>query len=234
MNLLLTLLTGLFFLVGSLLNKIIKNKNINVLSISLAFIIILNLLLFDIGPEIFESFSIYNLLIILIGLIILKILDLYIPNHSHHHDEKNDNKKEHDNHLKHISVITIIALTVHNIIENIALYNISNNLKAGILMCIGIGLHNIPLGLQIGGSLENKKVSLSILTLSGFVGGLIGLLIGSISPFFENLILCLTFGMLLYLIIFEFLKEIWSSRKNIYTLYGIIIGVILIIITNLI
>lgn len=234
MKLLLTLLTGLFFLVGSLLNKIIKNKNISVLSISLAFIIILNLLLFDIGPEIFESFSIYNLLIILIGLIILKILDLYIPNHSHHHDEKNDNKKEHDNHLKHISVITIIALTVHNIIENIALYNISNNLKAGILMCIGIGLHNIPLGLQIGGSLESKKVSLSILTLSGFVGGLIGLLIGSISPFFENLILCLTFGMLLYLIIFEFLKEIWSSRKNIYTLYGIIIGVILIIITNLI
>lgn len=234
MKLLLTLLTGLFFLVGSLLNKIIKNKNISVLSISLAFIIILNLLLFDIGPEIFESFSVYNLLIILIGLIILKILDLYIPNHSHHHDEKNDNKKEHDNHLKHISVITIIALTVHNIIENIALYNISNNLKAGILMCIGIGLHNIPLGLQIGGSLESKKVSLSILTLSGFVGGLIGLLIGSISPFFENLILCLTFGMLLYLIIFEFLKEIWSSRKNIYTLYGIIIGVILIIITNLI
>lgn len=234
MKLLLTLLTGLFFLVGSLLNKIIKNKNISVLSISLAFIIILNLLLFDIGPEIFESFSVYNLLIILIGLIILKILDLYIPNHSHHHDEKNDNKKEHDNHLKHISVITIIALTVHNVIENIALYNISNNLKAGILMCIGIGLHNIPLGLQIGGSLENKKVSLSILTLSGFVGGLIGLLIGSISPFFENLILCLTFGMLLYLIIFEFLKEIWSSRKNIYTLYGIIIGVILIIITNLI
>lgn len=234
MKLLLTLLTGLFFLVGSLLNKIIKNKNISVLSISLAFIIILNLLLFDIGPEIFESFSVYNLLIILIGLIILKILDLYIPNHSHHHDEKNDNKKEHDNHLKHISVITIIALTVHNVIENIALYNISNNLKAGILMCIGIGLHNIPLGLQIGGSLESKKVSLSILTLSGFVGGLIGLLIGSISPFFENLILCLTFGMLLYLIIFEFLKEIWSSRKNIYTLYGIIIGVILIIITNLI
>jgi zinc transporter ZupT len=233
-KLLLTLLTGLFFLVGSLLNKIIKNNNISVLSISLAFIVILNLLLFDIGPEIFESFSIYNLLIVIIGLIILKILDLYIPNHSHHHDEKNDNKKEHYNHLKHISIITIIALTIHNIIENIALYNISNNLKAGILMCIGIGLHNVPLGLQIGGSLESKKVSLSILTLSGFVGGLIGLLIGSISPFFENLILCLTFGMLLYLILFEFLKEIWSSRKNIYTYYGIIIGVILIIITNLI
>lgn len=146
--LLLTVITGVFFLMGILFNKICKgNKNINILSIALSFVILLYLIIFDILPEISESFNFYALLFILLGLVLLKILDFFVPQHDHHHKDKNDNKKEHDNHLNHIGTITIIALLLHNILENMALYNVAiKDFKSGMFMCLGIGLHNLPLG----------------------------------------------------------------------------------------
>ena len=72
--LLLTIITGLFFLLGIFLNKICKsNKNINILSISLSFIILINLIIFDIIPEIKESITFYIFLFIIIGLVLFAI-----------------------------------------------------------------------------------------------------------------------------------------------------------------
>ena len=53
MGLLLTLITGLFFLLGIILNKVFKNiDDISVLGVSLAFIVLINLIIFDIIPEV--------------------------------------------------------------------------------------------------------------------------------------------------------------------------------------
>lgn len=236
MGLLFTIITGVFFLLGIYLNKVCKNKkNISVLSIALAFIVLLNLIFLDLAPEVFAEITFTKVLYIILGFILLKIMDLFVPHHEHHHKDKKDNVKEHNNHLEHISIITILALSLHNVIECMALYNITlNSLSAGLLMCLAIGLHNIPLGFQIGGSLKkNRRLYILILTISGFIGGLISLLVGTISEVLTVYILCFTLGMLLYLTFFELLKELLSSLKNIYSLYGIIIGVILIVITNL-
>ncbi|MBQ6841520.1 MAG: ZIP family metal transporter [Bacilli bacterium] len=236
MSLLFTLITGLFFLLGIILNKIFKDKkNFSVLAIALAFVVLINLIGLDLLPEVAASVSWQVVLCVILGFILLKIMDLFVPHHEHHHKEKKDNVKEHNNHLEHISIITILALTLHNVIECMALYNVSlGDLKAGFLMCLAIGLHNIPLGFQIGGSLEkHRKLYIGVLTLSGLVGGFISLLIGTVPEIWTIYILAFTLGMLIYLTFFELLKELITSLKNIYALYGIIIGIVLVIITNL-
>ena len=234
--LLLTVITGVFFLMGILFNKICKgNKNINILSIALSFVILLYLIIFDILPEISESFNFYALLFILLGLVLLKILDFFVPQHDHHHKDKNDNKKEHDNHLNHIGTITVIALLLHNILENMALYNVAiKNFKSGMFMCLGIGLHNLPLGFQIESGLKGKnKFKVFILTMSGFIGGLICYFFKSIPLYITNYLLSFTLGMLIYLCFFELLKELFVNRKNKGTYFGIGLGIILVIILHI-
>lgn len=235
MRLLFTLITGLFFLLGFLLNKTLKNNtNIGALSIGLAFIVMFNLIVFDVGPEVLEGINIYTIICIILGILILKFMDLFVPDHHHDHKEKHDNLKEHNNHLEHISVITILALTLHNVIECLALYNVSSSLRAGALMCAGIGLHNLPLGFQIGGSLKkHKTIYVLILTLSGFLGGIVGFL-WNVPEVAQMLVLSFTLGMLIYLTVFELLKELWEERKNIFSYYGIMIGIVLIILARLI
>ena len=107
------------------------------------------------------------------------------------------------------------------------------SLTKGFLMTLAICLHNIPLGLQIGTGIEkNKYTYLFLLTLSGLVGGILCLVLGSLPALFEHYLLCFTLGMLLYLLLFELTPEIYHNLKNKYSLYGIIIGVIVIIIIN--
>ena len=128
------------------------------------------------------------------------------------------------------------STSINNVIENMALFNVTiSNFKAGILMCLGIGLHNIPLGFQIGSNLKNKgKFNIFILTISGFIGGIISLLFKDIPESITIYLLSFTLGMLIYLTIFELLKEVMQNIKNKYTYFGFIIGIILIIILRFI
>lgn len=243
MGLILTLITGLSFFGGYILSQIYKNqKKVSVISVSLSFIIILNLILLDIIPEIIVplkvEYSVLNIILsivfIILGIGILLLLDKLIPHHHHDHHEKEDNFKEHNGHIEHISKISFLALIMHNILECMALYLITReSLLKGFLMTLAICLHNIPLGLQMGSGLKKDKLFyLTILSLSGLIGGIICLIIGAIPEIIEHLILCFTLGMLIYLLVFELLKELYNNRKNIYSLYGIIIGVIVVIIIN--
>lgn len=236
MGLLLTFGSGLFFLVGLFFTKVFHQSKVNYLANGLAFVILIYLIFLDILPEILENFIYQYLIYIILGIIIIKLIDLFIPHHHHDHHELHDNKKDHNHHLNHISIMTILVLIVHNIIECIALYNVAqNSLKQGILMGIAIGLHNLPLGFQIGNQLEkNKYLLVSILSLSGLGGGLIAAIIGQISIETELIILSFTIGMLIYLTFGELFPEVYKERKNKNTWYGIGIGCIIIAILTII
>ena len=139
--------------------------------------------------------------------------------------------------MEHISTVTITALLLHNMIEGMALYGVaSNNIKSGLLMLFGIGLHNLPFGFQIGSFGKNKENRglICLLVLSGFIGGLLFSIFGSFNYLVEAIILSLTIGMLLHILIFELLKEIIQEIHKKETIYGIIIGIIILIIINLI
>ncbi len=87
--LLLTLLTGIFFLIGIFINKLFKsNKLVEAFSIGMSFIVLFNIIFFDIVPEIKEFFDFKYFLIVILGFSLLKILDFFVPDHNHHHKEK--------------------------------------------------------------------------------------------------------------------------------------------------
>ncbi len=237
MALLLTLITGLFFLIGMFIYQFSKHKdNIMIMSISCAFIVILGLIFFDLIPELIAMHKPWLFIFALIGLTFLFFFDKLIPHHHHEHKLLFDNKKEHKEHLEHVSLITLLALLLHNLIEGISLYSIAQyDLSSGLLMTLCIGLHNLPFGFSLN-TIKNKYRYLLIilLVISGFLGGIIGLLFNNINNIIKGIILSLTLGMIIYIAIWELGKEVLNNKGKKVNIYGIIIGIVLLIIINLI
>ena len=239
MGLIVTFILGLFILLGasiSVLNK--HNKDFINFSLGLAFGVITLLILVELIPHTIEVLnevnSPLNSIVILLGfaasgIIILKIFDMFIPEHD---SAGNEN-------LEHIGLLTAIALILHNIIEGMAVYNITEvSISSGILISIGVGLHNIPLGMIITetlyeGNKNKKKTSLVVIliSLSTFIGGLLMLLLNDYFTInIQGIILSITLGMLVFISIFELLPKIIKikDKKNISK--GILVGIVLIII----
>ena len=236
MALLLTLLSGLFFLIGVIVYRFVKHKKeLTIGAMACALIVILGLICFDLVPELLEIKKWYLILCVVIGLLFLLLIDKLIPHHHHEHKENDEATKEHQGHLEHIGFITILALILHNMVESMALFSVaSDNLTSGTLMCLGIGLHNLPFGFQIASNIKSrsKTVATILLVLSGLIGGLIVYAFGNISEFVTGIIIALTLGMLLYILIFELLKEVWSNIKKKSTICGIIIGITILMLIN--
>lgn len=236
--LIITFAFGSLLLVGAIIALSFKNSNklIN-FSFGLAFGVMTMLAVFDICPETYEMLSvnyegvrlvIVMLLAAIFGLLVLKLLDLYIPDHD------NDN-------IKHIGTMGAIAIILHNIIEGMALYGaLLSSLKLGILFAIGVGLHNIPLGLTISAMMyktnKSKKktyITMSLISLSTIFGGLIMFLLSGVSEVALGILLAITLGMIIYITLFELLPHIKESKdKNCYI--GILLGVLVIIISSFI
>ncbi len=249
--LLITFTTGLLFLLGILIVKKVNNKkNVYEFATSLAFSVIICLLLFDIIPEIISSFAkftiikkaIYILAYILIGIIILKMLDSLVPAHNHNHHDNEKNVEEHNNHLFHVGIITTLALFLHNIIEGMAIYSISlSSLKSGILMALGISLHNIPMGMEIYLTIDlakkekiNKLLTYLLLVISPLIGGGFMLLFNRINNVILGMLMSITAGMLIYISFFELFKEVKENIKEKQTIWGIVVGIVLMFITIII
>lgn len=237
MALLTTFIAGLFFAIGALLASFgKKRKGLVEFSIGLSFSVLIFLLAFDIVPEILELLeekgSMFMYIFIVFGIVMLKLIDLLVPHHDH--DEE---IKTHENHLNHIGIISALALIIHNVIEGIGIYNIAlYDFKAGMLMAIGVGLHNIPFGIEITATLsETKKkkshvfLAIVLLSLSTMLGGLIMLIFKSISDFVLGSLMSLTVGMIIYLIFFELLIELGASKNRKYSVAGLMCGVLFIL-----
>ena len=232
--LLLTFLSGLFYLVGIIIYKFVKHKNeLTVAAIACAAVVIIGLIVFDLAPELIEQDNAWLFVFVILGFVLLFLIDKLIPHHHHKHHDHDEATKEHKDRLEHVSTITILALSMHNLIEGMALYSISlESIRSGTLMLIGVGLHNLPFGFQIAGT--KNKLLVFLLVISAFLGGLIVFFFGNIDEFLQGVVLAISMGMLLHILLFELFKEIRENIRQKATIYGIIIGVILLIIINLI
>ena len=230
LGLLLTLLVGLFILGGTIIGKLLKNnKNVLDFSICLSFGVLISLSILELFPEVIENLVmtleikgvLIGILGVLSGFLVLYHLDRLIPHHensNHHHHHKHSNCF--DEHLKHIALITSIALVLHNIIEGMGLYMATKeSFKVGILLCIGIGLHNLPMGLMIESTLRNEYKFIKILlislvvSLSTFVGGIIATIFRTSEPLM-GFLLAITLGMLAYITIIELLPQITNIKNK--------------------
>lgn len=240
LGLLTTLLLGVFIIIGALVAFLIKRKERVVdFSLGLAFGVIVMLILTHMLPETIELLGLKYIFIFLIftilGYMILRLLDNFIPDHDD--DGKGMDKEELKENLIHIGVITSIALVLHNVIEGMAVYStVLSDASLGLAVTLGIGFHNIPLGMVIAGTFyqSNENIYKSILSilfvsLSTFVGGLIMFFLGlsSISPIISGILLSVTLGMLIFISMTELLPRIKNTKNKKVTYLGITIGVII-------
>lgn len=251
MNLLplfLTLISGFFFVIGFILVKFFKNKKeLSIIANGMAFVVMLGMILLDLIPEIIEIAEslhynkmtkiIYCFILIFLGIMILKVFDMLLPAHHHDHKEGEKNHKEHNHHMFHIGLIMALSLILHNILEGMSIFLISaEKISTGILLSLGVGLHNLPLGIEIASNLKNEKknstdvITMFILMFSSFFGGLILYLYpNAISDFLQFIFIGISCGMILYITLFELLKEIFNYKKDKFTYYGMLIGIFFLI-----
>ena len=240
LGLLTTLLLGIFIIIGALIAFMIKRKEKVVdFSLGLAFSVIVMLILTHMLPEIVETLGVKYLYLFLIfttlGYAILKVLDNFIPDHDD--DGAGMDKHELKENLIHIGVITSVALVLHNIIEGMAVYSsVLSDTSLGLAVTIGIGFHNIPLGMVIAGTFyqSNENISKTILSiiavsLSTFAGGLLMFFLGltHISPIISGILLSTTLGMLLFISISELFPRLKNSKNKKVAYIGITIGTII-------
>ena len=220
-----TLLSGLSFLVGYLITKFVKNqKKLVIFSVGFSFIIIIGLVLFDLLPECLEVMKPRWAIIgyAVAGLLILKALDFFVPDHEH--------SSNHEHHMEHIGLISTIALVLHNLIEGTAIYSTAlTDTKMGLMMALAVSFHNIPLGIQVSSLVKNKKekaLLLSILVISSILGViLINLFKITLDNAVLGILISITLGMLIYISMFELLCEIKEHIKDKMLWIGFVLGI---------
>lgn len=136
-GILFTTLVGVFFLITVLLSKFVsKKKNFLVFLLGFTFSIMIGMVIFSLYPEAKEIFinkKHYNLIILvftLIGFLFTYFFDKLVPDH-----HKEGNITFNNNNLIHISLMTSIALIIHNFVEGAGLYTITlSSVKSGFIM----------------------------------------------------------------------------------------------------
>lgn len=243
-GLIVTLLLGLFIIIGGSIALLTKKKaKVVEFSIGLAFGVMLMLMITHLIPEINEHLGLPNIHLFIIGTaigyILLRLLDNFIPDH----DDENGklSKTELNDNLVHIGIITSLALIIHNIIEGMAVYSTYlTSHHIGIHLALGIGFHNIPLGMVIANAFHQSnqsiiKTSISILvvSLSTFVGGFIMYILNiqSINTTLLGLLLSITLGMLIFITFNELLPRIKGLKDKKITMIAVTIGILLQIIS---
>ena len=161
------------------------------------------------------------------------------------HDHHSHGQYYHENRILHdrrrmlrSGMLMLMAIGLHNIPEGMAIgAGGSHDFHLGALLALMIALHNIPEGMAIAAPLlaggVNKSKVVFLTSLSGaptLLGGLIGMLIGSISDTSIAISLAAAGGAMLYIVFGEIIPQSIVMTKNrtasIVTLLGIIIGLI--------
>lgn len=235
--LLASLSTCLGFFIIFLQNKSKQNTIINALSFSASVMLFVSL--FDLLPTSYKLISssfnnVFTVLFIILFVVIGFNISSFISNIT---ACRVNNKSK----LYKIGITSMIAIILHNIPEGMATFISSyNDLSLGILLTISIALHNIPEGISIALPIyyeTNKKFKTFMFTLiSGFcelIGGLIAYFI--LHPFINNIVLGVLFsliaGIMMFVAIFELLKEAVSYKNYKRIIIYFIIGLILTIIS---
>lgn len=244
MGLWLTFLLGIFIILGAVVVFYLKNsEKFITFSVALATGVIMMLIITELIPEVLEHSpftGIFKYIVIIIcvafGFTLLLVLDKFIPDHEDDEATTKDDQKN----LEHIGLVSSIALVVHNVVEGMAIALLaSKDLMAAFTASIGVGLHNIPLGMIIASSFyqqnKSKKKTLFVVgavSLSTFLGGLIisFLPVRNYIEMVEAISLALTIGMLLFILILELIPKTLKSKDKKVSGYGFAIGVILMVI----
>ena len=232
----LTIVSGLSTMIGSIF--IFKKKNENIIIASLAFPsgVMFTVSLTDLIPEsynllinIFPKFPsfIYMLIFVVSGILFSMFIDKYIPT---------------DNNLYRVGVFAMLAIIIHNIPEGIATFMATNtNIVLGISLTIAIALHNIPEGISISIPIyyaTNSKFKAIFYTFISAVSEPFGALLTYLflSNYINDRIMGFLFGVIagimIHISMYELLPTSKSYNKLNITYLFFLLGAILMIINH--
>lgn len=227
MALALTLLAGVFFLVGAVVAwRAHGRQAIEDYSVALAFGSLACVAITDLGPEALEAAEelgwVVVVLLVAAGALALVALDRFTPEHHAEDGEEG---------TAHIGLMAVLAISVHNLAEGAAIFTIaSQDLSSGLALALGVGLHNAPMGMLLYSTMARGRAwgigSLAAAALSTFVGGFLMMLLGSVVNEAVMLgVVCVAFGMIVYILLAELLPTMVRGRNVVRSLVGIAIGV---------
>lgn len=241
MSVIASLIAGLFLISGVFLSfgfrkndKFIQFMMASTLGLGASLIMVE--LLPDSASGIGEAFNGSHKLLLLLGyiimgLIIMKICDIFIPDH----ELKKDNKK---NHYLHLALIISLPIMIYNIIVGMKI-NISSH---PFMLSFGLGFCNILFGLLLSGLFSktlNKKnliITISLISLSVVIGTLFHMFLDNylnVTDGLMTLIGTVNLGMIIYVILGELFLNLLKAKDTYITILGIVFGTILLFISHL-
>lgn len=242
--LVLSIISIFFLMLGTLIVFSTKDsRKVMTFSVALGFVVLILLGIMHLLPDAFEFFKeeysnvvsiLFILLFTFLGFIIIFVFDK-IGGHHHEHTQEHDK-----GHFEHISIVTCIFLIIHNFIEGMTLYSsVLLNYETAVILTLGIGLHNVPLGFTLSSTFNKvftKAKTVLYIILIGF-----SYLIGATFAYKFNEVLMnsvvfgaaltLTFGMVLYISVYEFLPMMRESEEKKVKNLGILTGIVVMILT---
>lgn len=238
--LILTTISGLSTMLGSIIIFTSKKVNNTILISALSFAasIMLGVSITDLIPTgysyLIKQYSlIFIILLILLGALFTYLIDQYIPESS----DVTTNKK-----LYKIGLFSAIAICFHNIPEGIITFISSyKDITLGISLTIAIALHNIPEGISISlpiyYSTKSKIKALLYTFISGIsepIGGLLIYLIfrNYISDTILNSILLFVGGMMSYISLIKLLPEAIKYKRYRIISISFVFGILLLLINH--
>lgn len=239
MGLIVTFVLGAFVLAGAAVAGFAKDAGrIRDISIAVALGAMSMLLVDDLIPEALEEVESIGWPLAIVGVaagvLILVALDRFLPEGHHDFgDEDHCGEHHHAESALHISIATTIALVVHNVVEGMSVYTLSaESLTMAVILGIGVGLHNVPMGMIVYSGLRDEATARKVCVLafavfSTFVGGLVMFLLHStVDERVISFMICLTIGLLLYIIVFELVPHAAHSQRKGTTVVCIVLGVL--------
>ncbi|MFX1506410.1 MAG: zinc transporter ZupT [Promethearchaeota archaeon] len=157
-GLLLSLFAGLSTTLGAITVFIIKKDDSKIISLSMGFSagVMLGVSIFELLPEAIARLEILEAgFFFLSGMIVVALLDFLIPHdYMHEHTCEDDDDffvKENKNpNLMRLGILVAIGIGIHNLPEGfVTITGSLFSLELGLILAIAIALHNIPEGLSV-------------------------------------------------------------------------------------
>ncbi len=241
--LLISTIAGLSTTIGSLVIFLkIKKKNITKFisfCLSLSIAIMIGISISELIPEsLFQLLNknigkgvIISIASFIIGVILIKIFTILI-----------EKQKKNATNLYKLGILSMLALMFHNFPEGIATFlSAYQDMDLGIKLGIAIMLHNIPEGISIAVPIYyatgSKKEAIKKAFISGLaepIGAILAFLLfkNFITNTFISIILLLVAGIMITISIEEIYPEIRKYKENKLFYFGIITGIVLLIINH--
>ena len=231
MELFITFILGVFVLAGAIVAGLAKDEeHIREVSIAVALGAILVLLVLDLVPEAIEGAGSIGwpltVVAAAIGFLVLVLLDRFLP------ESPGTGHRAHaSNSALHISIVTTIALSIHNVIEGMSVYGVATqSTSTALMLAFGIGIHNVPMGMIVYSGVRGQPglqrgAVMGAAVLSTFVGGLIMFALGSsVNGEIVSFMVALTIGLLSYIITCELLPHVLRVRDRRLSFLGFLVG----------